>query len=111
MNLMAIGRPATAPPMASVNGIGVQRSRVDVMACRYASRCWRVASGVVGPRLCDGVSGRRTAGTRQLHDDLDRAVYADHLTSLFVPELVAPVGSELVRFAELVRTLRAQCPR
>ena len=43
-------------------------------------------------------------------DDLDRAVEPDHLTSLWIPELAAPVGRELVRFAELVRTLRQRCP-
>jgi len=42
--------------------------------------------------------------------DLDRAVEPDHLTSLWIPELAAPVGAELVRFAELVRTLRERCP-
>lgn len=43
-------------------------------------------------------------------DDLDRVVEADHLTSLWVPTLAAPVAHELVRFAELVRTLRQRCP-
>lgn len=43
-------------------------------------------------------------------DELDRSVVPDHLTSLYIPELVEPVGAELVRFAELVRTLREQCP-
>jgi tetrapyrrole methylase family protein/MazG family protein len=43
-------------------------------------------------------------------DDLDRAVEPDHLTSLWVPELAEPVAGELVRFADLVRTLRAECP-
>ncbi len=42
--------------------------------------------------------------------DLDRAVEADHLTSVFVPSVATPVASELVRFAELVRTLRERCP-
>jgi len=42
-------------------------------------------------------------------DDLDRVV-ADHLTSLWIPSLAAPVARELVRFAELVRTLRERCP-
>jgi len=42
--------------------------------------------------------------------DLDRAVVADHLTSVYVPELVAPVGGEVERFVELVATLRAECP-
>jgi len=42
--------------------------------------------------------------------DVDRAVEADHLTSVFVPSVVTPVASELVRFTELVRTLRERCP-
>ncbi len=43
-------------------------------------------------------------------EDLDRVVDADHLTSLWIPHLAAPVGAELVRFAEVVTTLREQCP-
>ena len=43
-------------------------------------------------------------------DDLDRVVSADHLTSIWIPQLAAPVGAELVRFHELMRTLRAECP-
>ncbi len=42
--------------------------------------------------------------------DLDRSVEADHLTSVFIPEMRAPVAGELVRFAELVATLRRECP-
>jgi tetrapyrrole methylase family protein/MazG family protein len=41
--------------------------------------------------------------------ELDR-VEADHLTSLYVPELVAPVAGEVQAFVELVATLRAECP-
>jgi tetrapyrrole methylase family protein/MazG family protein len=43
-------------------------------------------------------------------EDLDRAVEPDHLTTIFVPELAEPIAVELMRFAELVRTLREQCP-
>ncbi len=43
-------------------------------------------------------------------DDLDREVEPDHLTSVYVPVLGAPVGAELLRFEGLVRTLREQCP-
>ena len=43
-------------------------------------------------------------------DDLDRAVRPDHLTSLWIPALAAPVAAELVRFDELVHTLRQHCP-
>ena len=42
--------------------------------------------------------------------DLDRLVDADHLTTLWIPEMAVPVAQELVAFAELVRTLRARCP-
>ena len=42
--------------------------------------------------------------------DLDRDVEPDHLTTLYVPALAAPVAGELTRFSELVHTLRARCP-
>jgi len=42
--------------------------------------------------------------------ELDREVEADHLTSVFIPQVGVPVAAELVRFAELVRTLRERCP-
>ncbi|HVF14443.1 MAG TPA: MazG family protein [Acidimicrobiales bacterium] len=43
-------------------------------------------------------------------DDLDRVVEPDHLTSVYIPVLAAPVAGEVARFAELVRTLRERCP-
>lgn len=43
-------------------------------------------------------------------DDLDREVEPDHLTSIWIPELADPVASELTRFHQLVRHLRAECP-
>jgi tetrapyrrole methylase family protein/MazG family protein len=42
--------------------------------------------------------------------DLDRTVDADHLTSIYIPALGTPVGAALVRFHQLARTLREQCP-
>ena len=42
--------------------------------------------------------------------DLDRSVEPDHLTSLWIPQLAAPVATELVALDELVRTLRERCP-
>jgi len=42
--------------------------------------------------------------------DVDRSVEADHLTSLFIPAVGAPVAEELMRFDVLVQTLRRQCP-
>lgn len=43
-------------------------------------------------------------------EDLDRVVEPDHLTSLFIPELAAPVAGEVQRFVELVARLRDECP-
>jgi tetrapyrrole methylase family protein/MazG family protein len=43
-------------------------------------------------------------------DDLDREVVPDHLTSLWIPRLAEPVASEVERFHQLVRRLRAECP-
>lgn len=43
-------------------------------------------------------------------DDLDRIVDADHLTSLWIPELSAPVGAEIAELVEVVRALRERCP-
>jgi tetrapyrrole methylase family protein/MazG family protein len=42
--------------------------------------------------------------------EMDRAIDADHLTSLYVPALDVPVGEGYVRFHQLARTLREQCP-
>ncbi len=43
-------------------------------------------------------------------DELDRRVEADHLTSLWIPELDKPIAAEFLRFEELVRELRQRCP-
>ncbi len=43
-------------------------------------------------------------------EDIDREIEPDHLTSLWVPHLAAPVAMEIARFAELVRVLRERCP-
>ena len=42
--------------------------------------------------------------------ELDRSFAADHLTSVYIPELAEPVAAELARFDELVRVLRERCP-
>jgi tetrapyrrole methylase family protein/MazG family protein len=43
-------------------------------------------------------------------EELDRAIEPDHLTSLWIPALGAPLARQMVRLEELVRTLRARCP-
>lgn len=42
--------------------------------------------------------------------NMDREIDADHLTSLYIPQLSTPVAEEMVKFHELARTLRQQCP-
>jgi len=41
--------------------------------------------------------------------ELDR-IEADHLTSVYIADLAAPVGREFMAFVELVARLRAECP-
>ena len=43
-------------------------------------------------------------------EDIDRSFEPDHLTSLWIPHLSAPVAAELVALDELVHTLRERCP-
>lgn len=43
-------------------------------------------------------------------EDLDRVVRPDHLTSLYIERLGAPVAAEVMRLVELARILRERCP-
>ena len=45
-------------------------------------------------------------------DRLERehGLIPDHLTSIYIPQLAAPVAGELARLHQLARTLREQCP-
>ncbi len=42
--------------------------------------------------------------------DLDRNFAPDHLTSIWIPRLAAPIAGEVAQLMELMRTLRANCP-
>lgn len=42
--------------------------------------------------------------------ELDQAVDADHLTTLYIPEMAVPVGAELAASVEMMRRLRRDCP-
>jgi tetrapyrrole methylase family protein/MazG family protein len=42
--------------------------------------------------------------------ELDRVVEPDHLTSVYLPALAAPVAGEVAGLAEVVRRLRSDCP-
>ncbi len=43
-------------------------------------------------------------------DSIDRVVVPDHLTSLWIPAMAAPVAGEVVALDELARILRRECP-
>ena len=52
---------------------------------------------------------------RATWNDIDRlqhehGIVADHLTSLYVPQLAEPVAGEMAKLHGLARTLREQCP-
>ncbi len=70
--------------------------------------------GVLGPALQLTVLQRLGADDEQIvtvrWDDLDREIEPDHLTTVWIPELAAPIAGEVQRFAELVATLRRECP-
>ena len=42
--------------------------------------------------------------------ELDREVEADHLTSIYIPELPTPIADAFSRFDVMVRRLRQECP-
>jgi tetrapyrrole methylase family protein/MazG family protein len=59
------------------------------------------------------LQGLGTSGERIVHttwSEIDRALEADHLTSMYVPSLTASVADGYVRFHQLARTLRERCP-
>ncbi|MEY4174954.1 MAG: hypothetical protein RI900_2119, partial [Actinomycetota bacterium] len=68
------------------------------------------ATGAEPVVLLQRLGTPQEAVVRTVWSELDRTVEADHLTSVYVPALGAPVGAEQVRFHELARTLREQCP-
>jgi tetrapyrrole methylase family protein/MazG family protein len=60
--------------------------------------------------LCKAVGTPEEEIVEVAWPDLDRSIEADHLTSLYIPELAAPVGAELVASVELMHRLRQDCP-
>lgn len=60
--------------------------------------------------VLSGLGTDHEAITPVAWDDLDRAVEPDHLTSLWIPRLAAPVAGAVQEFADLVVRLRDECP-
>jgi len=121
---VAFARLGVDPVDAGVRLVDAERFALDAAGERgpmLVAQCWsrRVLSDV---KLA--VDGTPSEPVTVLHhlglgdewvgevawEDLDRAFEPDHLTSLWIPSLAAPVAAELVALDELVHTLRERCP-
>ena len=121
---LAFARLGVDPVAAGVRIVDAERFAVDAAGERgplLVAQCWNrdILSDV---KL--SVDATPDAPVTLLHhlglpdeqvvevawEDLDRSIDVDHLSSLWVPRLAAPVASELVALDDLVHTLRARCP-
>jgi tetrapyrrole methylase family protein / MazG family protein len=121
---LAFARLGVDPVDSSVRMVDAERFAVDAAGQRgplLVAQCWnrQVLSEVklsveVPPETPVTVLhhlGLPDEVVREARwDDIDRSFEPDHLTSLWIPELTAPVAAELVALDELVRTLRQRCP-
>ncbi len=121
---LAFARLGVDPVDAGVRLVDAERFAVDAAGERgplLVAQCWsrQVLSDVKlsveeGPDLPVtllhhlGLPDERVVEVRW--EDVDRTLEADHLTSLWVPRLAAPVAAELMALDELVHTLRERCP-
>jgi tetrapyrrole methylase family protein/MazG family protein len=121
---LAFARLGVDPVASSVRIVDAEQFAVDAAGERgplLVAQCWsrQVLSDVklsveLAPETPVTVLhhlGLPDEVVREVHwEDIDRSFEPDHLTSLWVPELAAPVAAELVALDELVRTLRDRCP-
>ncbi len=121
---LAFARLGVDPVAAGVRLVDAERFAVDAAGERgplLVAQCWSrqvlsdvklsVESGPGAPVVLLhhlGLPDERVVEVPW--EELDRSLDPDHLTSLWVPRLAAPVAAELVSLDELVRTLRARCP-
>lgn len=92
-----------------------ERGPLLVCQCDSTPVLSEIKLAVEDPPECDVTVLQRLGLSDELvttvcWEDLDREVEPDHLTSLWIPQLAAPVAVELRRFEELVRLLRERCP-
>ena len=121
---LAFARLGVDPVASGVRIVDAERFAVDAAGERgplLVAQCWsrQVLSDVklsvdAAPELAVTVLHHLGLDDERIFEEpwseIDRSFEPDHLTSLWIPALSAPVASELVSLDELVRTLRARCP-
>jgi tetrapyrrole methylase family protein/MazG family protein len=121
---LAFDRLGVDPVMASIRIVDGETFAVDAAGQRgplLVAQCWSttvlsdiklsVETGPAEPITVLHHLGLADEKVQEVAwDDLDRAFAPDHLTSLWIPRLAAPVAAELVQLDELVHILREQCP-
>jgi tetrapyrrole methylase family protein/MazG family protein len=121
---LAFARLGVDPVESGVQVVDGASFAVDAAGCRgplLVAQCW---NRTVLSDIKLSVDDLPTSAVTVLHhlglddeqifevgwDDLDRTFDPDHLTSLWIPDLAAPVARELARLDELVHILRQRCP-
>ena len=121
---VAFARLGVDPVAAGVRIVDAERFALDAAGERgplLVAQCW---SRPVLSEVKLSVESPPEVGVTVLHhlglpdervvevpwEDIDRSFEPDHLTSLWIPRLAAPVAAELMALDELVRTLRERCP-
>ena len=121
---LAFDRLGVDPVTASVRVVDGETFAVDAAGERgplLVAQCWSTAvlsdiklSVEVGPAepvtLLHHLGLEDERVVEVAWDELDRTFVPDHLTSLWIPHLAAPVAAELVQLDELVHVLRERCP-
>ena len=80
----------------------------DAVASRTAATGG--ATGPSPPWSCCSGSACPTSASSRCRGTSSTGVEPDHLTSVCVPALAAPIAGEVAAFADVVRRLRAECP-
>ena len=122
---LAFARLGVDPVAAGVRIVDAERFAVDAAGERgplLVAQCWsrQVLSDVklsvevppddAGDRPAPPGPARRAGASRCAGRTSTGRFEPDHLTSLWMPRLAAPVAAELVALDELVHTLRERCP-
>jgi tetrapyrrole methylase family protein / MazG family protein len=103
---LAVGEAVDAGEAGQGAGVGGTAGAVEAGGQGQATRSGAEPTVVVLQRL--GLPDESVVEVPW--HELDRAVAPDHLTSVYVPALAAPIAGEVAAFAQVVRRLRTDCP-